>query len=251
MAPNRHSRCRILPSRAATAKCTSPTGLPGVAPPGPAMPVMETARSTPAFSSAPIAIAVAVSLLTAPKVASVVALPPSIARLASLEYVTKPRSITSDEPGISVSAPATRPPVQDSAVAMVSLRIRQRSSSERDRARASLPLMSVAPTFIVPGKANGGARGRGDAFLAPGEAEPLTGRRLHRNARNVQSGDLGDPRTHGVAQRSDLRALADQRYLEVGNAPAARGHAIDGVFEEAVRCGALPFGITRRKVRAD
>jgi hypothetical protein len=49
------------------------------------MPVMDTARSTPAFSSAPIAIAVAVSLLTAPKVASVVALTPSIARLASLE----------------------------------------------------------------------------------------------------------------------------------------------------------------------
>jgi coenzyme Q-binding protein COQ10 len=85
IAPKRHSRCRILPSRAATAKCTRPTGLPGVAPPGPAMPVMETARSTPAFSSAPIAIAVAVSLLTAPNVARVVALTPSIARLASLE----------------------------------------------------------------------------------------------------------------------------------------------------------------------
>ena len=85
IAPKRHSRCRMRPSRAATAKCTRPTGLPGVAPPGPAMPVIDTARSTPAFSSAPIAIAVAVSLLTAPKVASVVALTPSIARLASLE----------------------------------------------------------------------------------------------------------------------------------------------------------------------
>ena len=52
---------------------------------GVSMPVIETARSTPAFSSAPIAIAVAVSLLTAPKVASVIALTPSIARLASLE----------------------------------------------------------------------------------------------------------------------------------------------------------------------
>src|ERR1700730_5221939 len=155
----------------------------------------------------------------------------------------KPRSITSEEPGMSVSAPATRPPVQDSAVAMVSLRIRQRSSSERERARASLPLISVAPTFIAPRQTDGGARGRGHPFLAPGEAEPLTGRRLHRHARNVQSGDLCDPRAHGVAQWSDLRALADQRYLEVRNAPAARGHAIDGVFEEAVRCSTLPFGI--------
>src|SRR4030081_1203611 len=163
----------------------------------------------------------------------------------------KPRSMTSDDPGISVSAPATRPPVQDSAVAMVSLRIRQRSSSERDRARASLPLMSVAPTFIVPGKANGGARGRADPSLAPGEAEPLTGRRLHRDARNVQSGDLGDPRAHGIAQRSDLGTFTNQRDFEIGDAPAACGHAIGRVFQETVRCRALPLRITRRKVRAD
>src|SRR6516162_8398296 len=97
----------------------------------------------------------------------------------------KPRSITSEEPGISVSVPATRPPVQDSAVASVSLRLRQRSSSERARARASLPLMLCAP-----GETDGGARRRRDAFLATGEAEPLAGRRLHRNARDVNAGNL-------------------------------------------------------------
>src|SRR3954469_20838585 len=197
MAPKRHSRCRIRPSRAATAKCTRPTGLPGVAPPGPAMPVMETGRSTPAFSSAPIAIAGAVSLLTAPKLSSVVALTPSTARLASLEYVTKPRSITSEAPGISVSAPATSPPVQDSAVAMVSLRLRHRSSSERERARASLPLMSVAPVFIVPGQTDGGAGDRGDAFLASRKTEALAGGGFHRDARQIQSGDLGNAGAHG------------------------------------------------------
>src|SRR5579864_2490016 len=69
--------------------------------------------------------------------------------------------MTSEEPGISVSAPATRPPVQDSAVAIVSLRIRQRSSSERERARASLPLM-----LFAPGQADGGACRGGNAFLA-------------------------------------------------------------------------------------
>src|SRR5205823_7871238 len=110
-----------------------------------------------------------VSLLTAPKVVSVVALTPSIARLASLEYVTKPRSMTSEEPGMSVKAPATSPPVQDSAVAIVSLRIRHRSSSERERARASLPAMILH----APGQTDGGARGGRDAFLAAGEAEPL------------------------------------------------------------------------------
>src|SRR6202142_3611186 len=97
----------------------------------------------------------------------------------------KPRSMTSEEPGISVSAPATRPPVQDSAVAMVSLRIRQRSSSERERGRASLPLMLLAPTLVLPGQPDGGAGGRGDAFLAAGEAEPLAGGRLHGDARNI------------------------------------------------------------------
>src|ERR1700674_3629104 len=172
------------------------------------MPVMATARSTPAFSSAPTAIAVAVSLLTAPKVRSVVALTPSIARFASFEYVTRPRSITSEEPGMSVSAPATRPPVQDSAVAMVSLRIRQRSSSERERGRASLPLFSLAPSFIAPRQADGGPRHRRDAFLAAGESEAFAGGRLHRHPRQREPGDLGDARAHGLAQRADFRALA-------------------------------------------
>src|ERR1700689_3811174 len=129
--------------------------------------------------------------------------------------------MTSDDPGISVSAPATRPPVQDSAVAMVSLRIRHRSSSERERARASLPLMSVAP-----GKTDGGARRGGDAFFAAGKSEPLAGGRLHGDAGDIHAGDLGDPRPHDVAQRPDFRALADQRHLEVGDTPAARGDAL-------------------------
>src|SRR6478609_12057352 len=101
--------------------------------------------------------------------------------------------MTSEEPGMSVSAPATSPPVQDSAVAMVSLRIRQRSSSERDKARASLPLISLAP-----GQADGGARGGRNAFLAAGEAESLAGRRLDRDARDVDPGNLRDLRPHGV-----------------------------------------------------
>src|SRR5882757_6327561 len=109
----------------------------------------------------------------------------------------KPRSITSEEPGISVSAPATRPPVQDSAVAIVSLRIRQRSSSERERARVSLPLILIAPTLIVPGQADGGARDGGDAFLAAGESEPFAGGRFHRHPRQRKARDLGDPRAHG------------------------------------------------------
>src|SRR5579864_5605911 len=110
--------------------------------------------------------------------------------------------ITSEEPGISVSAPATSPPVQDSAVAMVSLRIRQRSSSERERARAS-PLISSAPALtvrapIVPRQTNGGTRRRGDAFLPAGAAEALAGGCLYSDARDSQSRDLRDACAHGV-----------------------------------------------------
>src|ERR1700694_2778963 len=122
--------------------------------------------------------------------------------------------MTSEEPGISVSAPATRPPVQDSAVAMVSLRMRHRSSSERERARASLPLMSVAPTFIVPtfiapGQPDRGACGSSDTFLAAGKAQPFAGGRLHGDARDIKTADLGDAGAHHIAQRSDLGTFAD------------------------------------------
>src|SRR5260370_37636507 len=154
--------------------------------------------------------------------------------------------MTSEEPGMSVRAPATRPPVQDSAVAIVSLRIRHKASSERERARASLPLI-----LFAPGQADGGARGRGDAFLAPGKAEPLAGRGLHGDPGDTDAGDLGDARAHGVAQRSDLRTLADHRDLEIRDTAAARGDAIDGVFKELVGGGALPFEVARLKMLAD
>src|ERR1700749_3580695 len=117
--------------------------------------------------------------------------------------------MTSEEPGMSVSAPATRPPVQDSAVAMVSLRIRHRSSSARERARASLPLISVAPAQIFPGQADGGAGGRAAASPAAGKAEPFAGGGLDRDPRDRQPRDLGNARPHHVAQRTDLGALAD------------------------------------------
>src|SRR5258708_23616863 len=157
--------------------------------------------------------------------------------------------MTSDEREISVNAPATRPPVQDSAVAMVSLRIRQRSSSERERARASLPLILIDPTFVAPREANGGARGGGDAFFAAGEAEPLASGRFHGHARDVQPGDLSDPLTHGIAQRSDLRPFADQRHLESGDPPAAPGDAAHRVFQETVRPTPLPSPIRARELR--
>ena len=72
---------RHSPSRRAKPNSTRPTGFAGVAPPGPAMPVTETARSTGARASAPCAIAAAVSALTAPCAAIVSGGTPSRLRL--------------------------------------------------------------------------------------------------------------------------------------------------------------------------
>ena len=81
------------------------------------MPVTEIATSALEWAMAPADMASATSALTAPTRAINSAGTLSSSVFASLEYVTKPRSTTLDEPGISVSAPAIRPPVQDSAVA--------------------------------------------------------------------------------------------------------------------------------------
>src|SRR6476469_62021 len=127
---------------------------------------------------------------------------------------------------MSVRAPPTSPPVQDSAVAIVSLRIRQRSSSERERARASPPLMSVAP-----------------ALLATGKAEPLAGGGFHCDAGDFKAGDFGNTRPHGVTQRSDFRAFANHRHFEIADATAARGDAVDGIFQKAIGGGVLPLHV--------
>jgi hypothetical protein len=71
-------------SAAASASHTVPTGLPGTAPPGPAMPVTATARCTGARVSAPSAIARATGSLTAPWVRSSASGTPSSSDLAAL-----------------------------------------------------------------------------------------------------------------------------------------------------------------------
>src|ERR1700704_1506379 len=102
---------------------------------------------------------------------------------------------------MSVSAPATRPPVQDSAVATMSFLALQRSS----RAVAVATVSRSAITKVLsprPGQAHRGGRHRDDALLAAGEAELLAGRRLHRHALDRHLGDLGDPLADGVAGRA-------------------------------------------------
>ncbi len=71
--------------RRAIASQTVPTGLPGVAPPGPAMPVTATDHVASECASAPSAIAPATSALTAPWAAIRPGSMPSICVLAAFE----------------------------------------------------------------------------------------------------------------------------------------------------------------------
>ena len=76
---------RHSPPRRAKPNSTRPTGFVGVAPPGPAMPATETAKSTGARARAPCAMAAAVSALTAPCAAIVSGGTPSSSDFASFE----------------------------------------------------------------------------------------------------------------------------------------------------------------------
>ena len=107
----------------------NPFGLLSVPPPGPAMPVVDKAKSAPETRRAPSAMAAATGSLTAPCTASRSAGTPSASSFVWLAYVTKPAGKISDAPGTSVMRPANDPPVQDSAVARVSFFSRSRPTT--------------------------------------------------------------------------------------------------------------------------
>src|SRR5438477_6159993 len=163
----------------------------------------------------------------------------------------KPHITTSEEPGISVNAPATRPPVQDSAVAIVSLRALQSSSSERAKALVSLALMMMSSSVLSQRQSYRGAGGSCNPFFAAGEAEALAGRRLDGDARHRHAGNVGDASAHRVAMRTYFGSLADQRHFEIGNAAAALADTAHGIFKKAVGGSAFPLRIGRRKMHAD
>src|SRR5688500_14346519 len=102
-------------SRNAHAKHTVPTGFCDVPPPGPAIPVTATATSAPARARAPSAIAHATASDTAPWASSTPLATPSASSFAAFEYVTNAWSNHDELPAVAVIAPATRPPVHDSA----------------------------------------------------------------------------------------------------------------------------------------
>ena len=117
------------PSRVAKPNQTVPTGLPGTAPPGPAIPLIDTARSAPLRRNACRASSATVASLTAPWRLRVVARTPRSRRLAASEYTTQPAKNQFEAPAGSVNARASPPPVQDSAVATVRPRLSRRRTT--------------------------------------------------------------------------------------------------------------------------
>ena len=107
------------------------------------------------------------------------------------------------QPGLSISAPVTSPPVPDSKVAIFSPRERPASSTRVAVAR-------ISSSFR---QAHGRGRHGGDAFAAPSEAEPLAGGRLDADAVDFDARDRGDARAHGIAVRPDAGRLAHDREV--------------------------------------
>src|SRR5919106_485029 len=140
---------------------------------------------------------------------------------------------------MSVSAPATSPPVQDSAVATISLFALHRSRSAVAAACVSWSAIAPDPS-PGPGQADGRGRHRHDALLAAGEAELLAGRGLDRNPVHRNAGDLGDPLSDRVAVWPDARGLADDGQINMRDLAAAFGDALHCKFEKLIRRCAFP-----------
>src|SRR5258705_13860401 len=91
-----------------------------------------------------------------------------------------------------------------------------------------------APCSIGPGQSNCRIGKGHDAFAATREAHGLAGGGFHRNSIDVDLGDFGDARAHGVAVWSNARRFAHDRYVKMRDPAAPRLHAINRKSEETV-----------------
>src|SRR5918995_2522028 len=106
------------PSAHVTATWKVPAGWPSCES-GPATPVVATPYLAPHRRRTPSAIAIAVVVATAPSRSSRSAGTPARSALSSVAYATTPPRNTADTPGTEINAPASSPPVNDSAAATV------------------------------------------------------------------------------------------------------------------------------------
>ena len=96
-----------------------PTGFASLPPVGPAIPVILTATSAPLISDAPLTIASATCDDTAPYCSNNSKGTPSCETFNSFVYVTQPPRNHPLAPATSEIKLESKPPVQDSAVAIV------------------------------------------------------------------------------------------------------------------------------------
>src|SRR5688572_10026967 len=139
-----------------------------------------------------------------------------------------------------------RPPVQLSAVTMVSLR----SSSVPISWPAAFRIASSNISGLA-GQLDGGDCRREEAFLPPGKPHLLACGCLDRHAigRNFAYGRNG--LLHRGGMGADTRCLTDDGEVDVDDAALSLADEPGGVFEEDLRCGAFPLRIGGREVRAD
>src|SRR5688572_18419289 len=67
---------------------------------------------------------------------------------------------------------------------------------------------------------------RGETFLAAEKAKPLRRRRFDAHTLDRKPEHFSRARTHGVAIRADLGALADQRHIDMHQTRACVGDAL-------------------------
>src|SRR5438270_6624309 len=127
--------------------------------------------------------------------------------------------MTSDEPPIAVSAPATSPPVQDSAVASRQLRARQPSSTDCARARVSASNTECS-TYRQQDRKHQNSVNRCQQIVEH-DAEPA-----------------GDP-TVGQAYRPRLPDVEDPEQQEGGG--AGQGVEGDSQQHQPLRCDLVDY----------
>src|SRR4029453_2817047 len=182
---------------ALTATNTVPTGWPSWLS-GPATPVVATPKVAFFRCRTPSAIASATSASTAPRSASSDGSTPSRLSLIVVAYAVIDPTKTSDAPGRSVIAAATRPPVKDSATATVSWRRSSASwifatRSARSRCSAVLTPRSLAAQpegtkdIVGPGH-HGHDHGDCHRGLRPGVCHAFQRQDVEADRQHLQSG---------------------------------------------------------------
>ena len=92
---------------------------------------------------------------------------------------------------------------------------------------------------------------RRQPFAPPRKAQAFRRRRLDADARDIEVENLGDLRAHRIAVRPNLRPLADDCDIAMGDRASLATHQTRRVIEEFPRRRAAPAFVRRRKMLTD